>query len=435
MIKTFSGGIHPDASKEPTVDKRISPAPLPKRVSIPLLQNTGNPAKVQVKAGDTLLKGQLIGDAESFISSRVHASISGKVIAVEEYINPIYGKTECVFIESDGKDAPYPYKAAPKAIKDLSREDIIDIIKDAGIVGLGGGAFPTHVKLIAAEKKEKYSLIINGAECEPYLTSDHRLMIEKTQEILKGVELLAKASNAENVYIAIEENKLSAIFAMERAIERLTTKIVRLKTKYPQGGEKQLIKAVLNREVPPGKLPLHVGCVVQNVATAYAVYEAVIEGKPLIERCVTLTGSCLRKPGNFLIRIGSILGDVVEECCSGFIRKCSKIILGGPMMGVAHYSLDIPIIKGINGVVFLSEEETEVSEESPCIRCSKCVDVCPVNLIPTDIARAVKKQKKPFLEELNVFDCIECGACSFACPARVPLVQYIKLAKAQMQEK
>ncbi|MCK4462878.1 MAG: RnfABCDGE type electron transport complex subunit C, partial [Candidatus Omnitrophica bacterium] len=278
-------------------------------------------------------------------------------------------------------------------------------------------------------------LIINGAECEPYLTSDHRLMVERTREILKGVELLAKASNAENVYIAIEENKLGAIFAMERAIEQLTTKVVKLKTKYPQGGEKQLIKAVLNREVPPEKLPLDIGYVVQNVGTAYAVYEAVIEGKPLIERCVTLTGSCLRKRGNFLIRIGSMLSDVVEECCSGFIKRCAKIILGGPMMGITHYSLDIPIIKGITGVVFLSEEETEVSEESPCIKCSKCVDVCPVNLIPADIARAVKKQKKVFLEELNVFDCIECGACSFACPARVPLVQYIKLAKAQMQEK
>ncbi len=236
MIKTFSGGVHPEASKEPTVDKKISPAPLPKKVSIPLLQNTGNPAKARVKAGDTLLKGQLIGDAESFISSRVHASISGKVIAIEEYINPIYGKTECVFIESDGKDTPYSYKDASKSTKDLSREDIIDIIKDAGIVGLGGGAFPTHVKLIETKTKEKYSLIINGVECEPYLTSDHRLMVERPREILKGVELLAKASNAENVYIAIEENKLGAIFAMERAIEQLPIKVVRLKTKYPQGG-------------------------------------------------------------------------------------------------------------------------------------------------------------------------------------------------------
>ena len=434
QAKTFRGGVHPESFKALTKDKSIASLALPKNVAIPLLQNTGRPADPIVKSGDTVLKGQLIGESISFISSKVHASLSGKVTAVGEVINPIYGKSNCVFIESDGRDLPHPSLRGITSPESLSREKIVEIIKNAGIVGLGGAAFPTHVKLLGIKEDKNYSLIINGAECEPFLTCDQRLMVENSEEILKGIRLLAKASNAKDVHIAIENNKPKAIRAMKKAAVGSGYRIVTLKTKYPQGGEKQLIKAILGREVPPEKLPLDVDCIVQNVGTAFAAYEAVYKGLPLIERCVTLTGSCLKNPGNFRVRIGTLLTDIVQTSCGGFVKEPAKIILGGPMMGIAHYSADIPIIKGITGVVFLSREEAEVPEESICVKCGRCVDVCPVNLLPTEIVKYVKRKGIDYLDKLNVFDCIECGACSFGCAARIPIVQYIKLAKKMLRK-
>lgn len=431
MIKTFPGGTHPQTSKRLTRDRSIISCLIPKIVSVPLLENTGRPAKCTVKAGDIVLKGQLIGEIDSFISARVHSPVSGKVIKIESSVNPVYGRSDCVVIENDFKEEAAFKAPQDKNFENLSGENIIEAIKNAGIVGLGGAAFPTHVKLLGAKEKNKYSLIINGAECEPYLTCDHRIMIEKPNEVIKGIELLARAVEAKDVYLAIENNKQDAVKAMEGKLQAAGCRlqIIRLKTKYPQGGEKQLIKAILNREVPPGKLPLDVGCIVQNVGTAYAAYEAIYHNKPLIERCVTLTGSCLNEAGNFNVRIGTSLREAVEGCSKGFKEEPEKLILGGPMMGIAHYSLDIPIIKGITGVIFLSKKEVEILEEMPCIRCGRCVDVCPVNLLPTQIKRAVKRNDKAQLEELNVCDCMECGACSYECASRIPLVQYIKLGK------
>jgi len=435
--KTFPGGVHPIPFKKLTKDKKISIAPLPEKVIVPLLQSTGNPAKSLVNKGDAVSKAQAIGEAEGFISSRVHSPISGKVTAITKAVNPVYGMTDCVFIESDGTDKDID--SIEKLRENLSREDIIGIIKGAGIVGLGGAAFPTHVKLLATDKHKIDSLIINGAECEPYLTCDYRVMLEKSTEILRGVELLDKAISPKKIYIAIECNKPDAILSIRKAIKetlKQNTKekieVVSLETKYPQGGEKQLIKSILKREVPPKKLPFEVGCSVHNVGSAYAVYEAVYKGKPLIERCITLTGSPLKGPGNFLVKIGTPLSEIVEKCCGGFQEEPAKIILGGPMMGIAHYTLNIPIIKGMSGVLFLSRKEAEVTEESSCIKCGKCVDVCPVNLVPTHIARTVKKDNVNDLEELNLIDCMECGACGFICPARIPLVQYIKLGKMKL---
>lgn len=438
--KTFPGGVHPHGAKSLTKDKEIRTTKIPQKVVIPLVQHTGNPAKSLVEKGDSVTKGQLIGEADGFISSGVHASISGKVTALEKFVNPVYGKTLCVFIESDGEDKASADIITRNSIENLTGDEVKTIIKNAGIVGLGGAAFPTHVKVLDTEKKHIDALIINGVECEPYLTCDYRLMIERSKDILDGIELLDKAVSSHNIYISIEGNKPDAIKVMKNALENFRnkdvaskTQIIALKTKYPQGGEKQIIKAILNREVPPGKLPFDVGCLVHNVGTLCAVREAVYEGKPLIERCITITGSCVKNPGNLNVRIGTLLSDIVDEYCDGFIKEPAKIILGGPMMGIAQYTLDIPIIKGVSGVVFLSKEEAELTEESSCIKCAKCVDICPLNLIPTYIPRSLKKGNVPDLKELNVLDCIECGACGFGCPARIPLVQYIKLAKAKVR--
>ena len=437
---TFHGGIHLSERKEFTVDKKIKPVPAPSLIVLPLTQHIGAPNEPVVTAGEGVKVGQPIGEAKAFISAPVHSPVSGKVKAIQQFFNPIYGKTNSVVIENDGKDECVQFEKQ-KNPETLPKEKLIEIVKESGIVGLGGAAFPTHVKLNIPKGKHIDTLIVNGAECEPYLTCDHRLMVEKTNEILKGIYLTARALEVKNIILAIEDNKLSAVFAMEKAVREkikqnpnVEIRIAVLKTKYPQGGEKQLVKAILKREVPPGKLPLDVGVIVQNVGTCFATYEAIYEGKPLIERCVTLAGSCLRGPGNFTVRLGTPLKDVIQHC-GGFTEPPLKIIIGGPMMGIAQYSLDIPVVKGVTGAIFLSKKDSELFEESSCIHCAKCVDICPVNLLPTDIMRMVKYSRWHYLNELYPTDCIECGACSYVCPSRIPLVQYIKLAKLKESEK
>lgn len=459
ITKTFHGGVHPPECKEFTVDKKLKVIPAPSEVVLPLSQHQGAANEPLVKPGESVKVGQPIGEAKAFVSAPVHSPVSGMVKSVQTFLNPIYEKSPAVVIENDGRDQSLPLKKRENP-ETLSNEELIKIIKESGIVGLGGAAFPTHVKLDIPKEKKIDTLIVNGAECEPYLTCDHRLMAEKTDEILKGIYLVAKilevnpvrdirgttrrskiSNGVKNIFLAIEENKLSAIFAMEKAVGEMVKKfsyppirVTVLKTKYPQGGEKQLIKALLGREVPPEKLPLDVNVVVQNVGTCFAIYEAVYHRKPLIDRCVTLTGSSLKEPGNFVVRLGTLLKDAVE-LCGGFVEFPAKIIAGGPMMGITQYSLDIPITKGVTGVVFLSKKDVELFEESPCIRCAKCVDICPVNLMPTDIMRMVKYSRWHYLNELHASDCIECGACAYACPSKIPLVQYIKLAKMKELER
>ena len=445
--KTFHGGVSLPEHKEFTVDKKIRVVPAPSEIILPISQHIGSPNKPLVKEGDNVKLGQCLARSAAFIASPVHSPVSGRVKAIKDFLNPIYGKRAAFVIENDGKDTPESTVAQGENEKDkkdvlkLSGNEIIETVKNAGIVGFGGAAFPTYVKLSLPEGKRVDTLIVNGAECEPYLTCDHRLMVEKTSEIIKGIHLAAKALEVKNIILAIEENKLSAVFAMEKAVRDFskkeperTIKIVILKTKYPQGGEKQLIKAILKKETPPLKLPLDVGVIVQNVGTCFAIYEAVYKNKPVMERCVTFTGSCLRGPGNFLVRLGTTVKDVVDYC-GGFTEKPAKMIIGGPMMGVAQYTLDIPIIKGVTGAIFLSKKELEIFEESPCIRCAKCIDLCPVNLVPTDIMRMIKYSRWHYLDELHPVDCIECGSCAYACPARIPLVQYVKLAKTKQLEK
>lgn len=438
MSYKFYGGVHPSPHKSLTSDGVIKRIFVPKRVVLPLSQHTGSPAEPVVKAGETVKAFSEVAKATGFVSSPVHASIGGKVIKISDSPTPTSDRALSIFIESQS-DVDQDFKVRQhRDPNSLSGEELISIISDAGIVGLGGAAFPTHAKLSPPKNKSIDAVILNGAECEPYLTCDQRLMIENPKEILNGLEIILKILNAKNAYIAIEDNKQSAIYAMEKALKAfsfqlsaVSIKIIILRTKYPQGAEKQIIKSILNRAVPAGGLPMDVGCIVQNVQTAYAIYEAVYFGKPLAERVITLTGSCLKEPVNMRVRIGTVLKDLVDFI-GGFKKEPRKIIMGGPMMGLAQYTMDVPIVKGTSGVLFLSGEEALQAEESVCIRCGKCIEVCPMQLVPTTLMYRVKKEFFSDAKELGIAGCFECGACAYECPAKIPLLDYMKYGKAKI---
>ena len=440
MTKTFRGGIHPRQKKEATVDRRTRTIEPPEEIILPLSQHTGSPNVALCSVGDKVTVGQTVAGSKAYISAPVHSPVSGKIKAIKDHFNPVYGRTPAFVIENDRRYERFPSEKNEKA-ELLPAEEIIKAVKEAGIVGLGGAAFPAHVKLSIPEGKRIDTLIINGAECEPYLTSDHRLMLEKTAEILKGANLLARASGAGRIVFAVEENKMNALFALDKIIKDMKGRLsgvpigsVALKTKYPQGGEKQIIKTVLAREVPPGRLPMDVGALVQNVSTCFAVYEALYKGKPLVERYVTFTGDALREPGNFLVKLGTTIRHIADKC-GGFREKPAKVIAGGPMMGISQFTLDSPVIKGTGGVLFLTAGSAGVFEEHPCIRCAKCIDICPMNMLPTEIMRMVKHNRWHLLPGLNPSDCMECGSCAYVCPSRIPLVQYIKLAKFEERKR
>lgn len=435
MKYKFYGGVHPASSKKLTLDGAIKKPFIPKRVVLPLSQHTGSPAEPVVKPGDTVSVGSQIARATGFVSSPIHASISGKVARIHHSPAPASGRVPSIFIESQGgEDQEFRVKER-NDVYSLSAEEIISIVSSSGIVGLGGAAFPTHVKLSPPKNKKIDTIILNGAECEPYLTCDHRIMMESSAEILKGLEVILRALDVKNAYIAIEDNKLPAIYAMEKAIRNAqyalrNTRLAVLRTKYPQGAEKQIIKAILNRNVPAGGLPMDVGCIVQNVGTVYAVYEAVYLSKPLIERAVTLTGPCLNEPVNIRVRVGTLVSDLVEAI-GGFKTQPRKIVMGGPMMGIAQYTMDVPIVKGTSGILFLSEEELLRDEESVCIRCGKCIEVCPMGLVPTTLMYRVKKDLFAEAKGLGIMNCYECGSCAYSCPAKIPLLDYMKFGKAK----
>ncbi|MFH1798567.1 MAG: electron transport complex subunit RsxC [Candidatus Omnitrophota bacterium] len=431
---TFRGGIHPQYHKEISLKEPLKEAPLAKLFIVPLSQHIGAPSTQIVNKGDYVEEGQVLGKSTAFISSIVHSPVFGKVVDIKKAPHPALGPREAVFIERDDAKPAKKYEKRNE-VEQFSPRELIEKIKNAGIVGMGGAAFPTHVKCSVPEGKRIETLIVNGAECEPYLTCDHLLMTKKTREILKGIEIISKILNPNEIFITIENNKKDAFFAFQKELKNFTTKTVNkvklilLKTKYPQGGEKQLIKASTGKEVPPGGLPLDIGFLVQNVGTIYAVYEAVYLDKPLIERIVTLSGDCLKKTGNYMIRIGTTLRDVMENCGIGFCNEPKKIIFGGPMMGFAQTQMESPILKNTSGVLFFSGKQTEELVEGQCIKCAKCVDVCPVNLVPTDIMKNVKKGRYDALAGLHIKDCMECGSCSYICPARIPLIHYIKEGK------
>lgn len=432
-VATFERGIHPKYNKELSSGKSITPAKLPQRIVIPLSQHIGAPAKLEVKIGDEVKKGQIIGSPSGFVSSPVHSSISGKVIAIADFPTAAGRLVNSVVIESDEKDEAIAFKETP-GYMNLTADEIKAMIKDAGIVGMGGAAFPTNVKLSPPKEKPIDTVIINGAECEPYLTADHRLMVERPKEVLEGLKIIMKALGVKEGHIGIEENKPDAIEAMRSAASGDSNiKVHALEIKYPQGAEKMLIKAITNREVPSKGLPMDVGVVVQNIGTALAVYEAVRFGKPLIERVVTVTGKGIREPKNMMVRVGTLISDVVEQC-GGLVDGAIKVISGGPMMGFAQWTLDVPVTKGTSGILVLTENEYVASDEYfSCIRCGRCVDVCPMGLNPSMLSILAEKGFYEEAKEYNLFDCFECGSCAYVCPAKRPMVQFMRLAKSQVK--
>jgi Na+-translocating ferredoxin:NAD+ oxidoreductase subunit C len=416
--------------KHSTENKAIERMPLPDKVYIPLSQHIGKICSPQVKVQDAVVTGQKIGSAESHVFALVHSSISGRVVSIQEWPHPLLGRSQAVVIENDKLNKLIsPQLTRPQEeIDRLSADEIRQAVFEAGVVGMGGAGFPAHIKLNPPKPAD--TLIINGAECEPYLNSDNRLMIEGAKEIASGIALIAKCVSAKNIYVAIENNKPEAIEAFKRQAQGDGFQLWILNSEYPQGGEKQLIKNILKREVSSGKLPFDAGVVVQNVATAYAVYEAVYNGKPLYERVVTVTGSCLSSPKNLLVRIGTPIKDLINFC-SPLIEEPAKVIIGGPMMGIAQYALDAPVIKSTNGIVLLSRKEARMQEEEHCIRCGACVRACPAALMPCLINLAAEKSLWAQAKVYNALDCIECGLCNYVCPANRKLTQSIKIAKLE----
>ena len=434
-IANFKGGIHPDYRKELTASLAITSLPIPGRVVIPLQQHIGAPCEVLVQVGDTVKVGQKIGESKGFVSAPVHASISGKVTAIGPYNHPLGRPVEAVTIESDGIDSWAGDLKLPGDLDSLSADELRALIREAGIVGLGGATFPAHVKLAPPADKPIDLVIINGAECEPYLTADHRLMLEKPEEIVFGLKVMMKILGASSGVIGIEDNKADALRVMRQAVEGETNiRVAALHTKYPQGAEKMLIYAIARRKVPSGGLPMDVGVVNHNVGTAVAIASAVKEGKPLIERVVTVTGEGVARPANLLIRIGTLVSDVLKAC-GGLKEETRKLIIGGPMMGLAQITDDIPVIKGTSGILALTDPDVDLFESRPCIKCGKCVAACPINLVPTFIAQAYEHGMLERAEKLHAADCIECGCCAYICPSRIPLTQLIRLAKAEILEK
>lgn len=432
MLKTFPlGGIHPPEFKL-TSGSPVKQLPVSQSVVIPLSQHIGAPATVIVKKGDFVKTGQLIASGNGFVSSNIHSSVSGKVSKIDSAVDTTGYRQAAVFIDVTGDEWIDTINRSSDLIRDIGStpEEITGICREAGIVGLGGATFPSHVKLIVPSGKKCNILIINGVECEPYLTSDHRLMLEKGEEILVGISIMMKALGVKRAMIGIENNKPDALHHLTKLSEGFTGITVHpLFVKYPQGAEKQLIKALINREVPPGRLPIDVGAVVHNVGTAYAVYEAVQKNKPLFERVVTITGKSMTNPGNYLVRIGTPVRELIEAA-GGLPSDTKKIVNGGPMMGKALNSTDVPVSKGTSGIILFSANESKRPEIKPCIRCAKCITACAMNLEPHLLATLSARGLFERAEQERITDCMECGSCSYTCPANRPLLDYIRLGKS-----
>lgn len=435
FLKTFSkGGVHPEENKI-SHDSPIQVQPIPKTVSILLGQHIGKPATPVVSRGDEVKVGTLIAKADGFVSANIHSSVSGKVKKIETILDASGYQKPCITIQCDGEDIwEETIDRTPEIVRDikLSSEEIIQRIAECGIVGMGGATFPTNVKLMPPKDATPECVIINGAECEPYLTADHRTMLERGEEVLIGLQILMKSVGVTKGYVAIENNKRDAIDKLTQLASTMPgIEIVPMKVKYPQGGEKQLIDTVLKRRVASGKLPVTEGAIVQNVGTALAVYEAVQKHKPLVERVVTVTGKAVKNPCNLLVRIGTPLSELIETA-GGMPRSTAKLVSGGPMMGKAVYSDEIPVAKGTSGVLMLLEEDTKRRPMRNCIRCAKCVGACPMGLNPAFLMRDTVYRDWDALEANHVYDCIECGSCSFICPANRPLLDHIRMGKGRV---
>ncbi len=434
MVKTFpKGGIHPSENKI-SAEKKIENLPLPESVSIPVSQHIGTPAIPVVKKGDKVKTGTLIAKSAGFVSANIHSSVSGIVTKIDNITDSSGFKNTAVIINVEGDEWEDNIIRDNRVLTQISadKEEIIKKIADNGIVGLGGATFPTNVKLSIPKGKKAELLIINGVECEPYLTSDHRLMIERAEELIVGTKILMKALSVDKAIIGIENNKPDAIKLLNQLSDkRLGIEVVELKVQYPQGGEKQLIKACTGREVPSGGLPVDVGVVVQNVGTAFAVYEAVQKNKPLFERVVSVTGKSVAKPSNFFVRIGTPVANLIEAS-GGIPENTGKIINGGPMMGKALSTTKVPVTKGTSGILIMNTKESKREKTQNCIRCAKCVFVCPMGLEPYLLMQLAEKMSWELTENNKTLDCIECGSCSYICPSKRPLLDYIRLSKTNV---
>lgn len=437
MARTFPiGGIHPSDNKLSNSFK-TEKLPVPKVATIPLSQHIGAPAVPLVAKGDKVKTGQLIAKSNGFVSSNIHSSVTGTVTAIDNLPDTAGIRKPCIVIATELDEFDESMDVTGKITREclLEPKEIIERIAAAGVVGMGGATFPTHVKLSVPDGKRAEYLVINGVECEPYLTADHRIMLERGEELLIGIRILAKALRVENVILGIENNKTDAIESLMRisAIAAPEIVIMPLKVQYPQGGEKQLIAAATGRQVPSGGLPIDVGCVVQNVSTALATYEAVIKNKPLYERVVTITGKGMERPANFLVRIGTPVSEVIAAA-GGLTEETGKVIGGGPMMGRAMSNLDAPVTKGSSGILLMTRKESRRLPEQSCIRCAKCVKVCPMGLEPYMLKQLSVKAVWDEAERNAITDCIECGSCSYTCPSSLPLLDYIRLGKAEVMK-
>ncbi|EOC99838.1 electron transport complex subunit RsxC [Caldisalinibacter kiritimatiensis] len=429
---TFKGGIHPPHYKKATEGVPIERAKAPETVVIPMQQHIGAPCEPVVKVGDKVKVGQKIGEPKAFVSAPIHSSVSGVVKKITSMNTPTGSKVTCVVIESDGNNEVHETVKPKGDLDSLSGKEIVEVVKEAGITGMGGAGFPTHVKLSPPSDKKIDTVILNGAECEPYLTADHRLMLEQPEKVVFGLKAIMKAVGVEKGYIGIENNKPDAVEAMEKVVaNEPNIEVASLVTKYPQGDEKRLINAVTGREVPSGGLPMDVGVVVNNVGTAAAIADAIQTGMPLIERIVTITGSAIKEPKNLIVKIGTSFKEVIEQC-EGYKGQLGKIVSGGPMMGIAQFTDEVPVIKGTSGILVLNEKEAKVPDPQPCIRCGKCVDICPVNLQPLFLSQFSLRKMYDEADKYHILDCIECGSCSFVCPSKRPLVEAIRVGKREV---
>lgn len=430
---TFHNGVKIKEFKELSENSSLLISEIPNEVIIPLTQHIGAPSKCLVKKKDEVAVGQLIGEASGNFSANVHSSVAGVVKEVIDMQTASGKKAKAVVITTEGFDQQANFeKRDPSG---YTKEEIVQAIKDNGIVGMGGAAFPAHIKY--SPTKPVDTVIINGAECEPYITCDDFLMKNKADELILGLELLVKAADAEKGIIAIEDNKPEAIKNIKQALNKRSNNnldIATLVTKYPQGDEKRIIDAVLHRQVPSGGLPLDVGVIVSNVSSTLAIYEACYFNKPLYERYMTVSGHGVKEPHNMLVRIGTPFDFLIDQC-GGLNEDYGKIINGGPMMGIAQPKADLPVEKASNSILVLNKEESQVPVINPCIRCSKCVNVCPVGLMPLFIHKFSLREEFEKAQELNIMDCIECGSCSYICPAKRPLVEAIRFGKRQIRAK
>ena len=440
--RSFAGGVHPPEGKHHTEDRAIEPGPTAKELAILLSQHIGAPAKPAVKKGDAVAAGQEVGECKAFVCAPVHAPVAGKVKDLILQPHVVVGRSMAVVIQAEVAVPPsLPTFVRPQDFDPTAytSEQICEAVREAGIVGMGGAGFPTSVKIQPDTKTPRETLILNGCECEPYITCDYRVMMEWTEQVITGVQLAQQACGASKVFIAIEENKPKAFEQMTATLEKLgltdSIRVVGLKTKYPQGGERQLIRAVLKKVVPTGGIPPMIGVVVTNVATAAAIADAVVDGRPLTHRVVTVTGEGIAKPGNYYVPIGTPVQTLIDHC-GGLAEDCAKVVMGGPMMGIAIADLSTPITKTSGALMFLTDRQIGRAKpghhESPCIRCGRCLQACPENLNPTRIAHAVKSGLMDVAQRYYLSACIECGCCSYICPANIDLTGYIRTGKIHL---